>query len=412
MTNPKFINGRKIIRDGILNKRILLWQDVEGYRFNLDSILLANFAHIKDGERFADLGCGGGVITILMFYLSYPSEGVGIEIQEPLSEIAMMNIRENNLESQITIMNDDFRTIKAKDIGGLFDLVIANPPYYPLSSGRISKNLEEALSRHEVTCNLTNILESALRLLKKGGRIAIVYPYKRFDYLINEGKKLGLNPVILREVYAMEGLDPYLMLVLLSPSEWKAPVKLPPLYVYSQGGIYSDEVKGYLSGNNLPGTIFLCDCMLGKMAKHLRALGYNVIYFSRAKDDFLISLCRKKGITLLTMDRGLCSLLSGKSHVKDYSFPFYHVPCKDTKSQLSWFFDNFIKIKSAEPRCRLCNIPIITITKEAIKERIPIHVYKTHERFDICPCCARVYWGGSHLLRFNEQMEMVLSENK
>lgn len=142
---------------------------------------------------------------------------------------------------------------------------------------------------------------------------------------------------------------------------------------------------------------FVADSMLGKLARWLRILGYDVIYEHSTSDDNLIAKSLRRNRIILTMDRGLVNRKSAKNVLlirsDDYKeqlkhvIKHYKIDCDSNKAELS------SRILS---RCLLCNERLDYIEKEKIKDKVPPYVYKTHEEFNICPQCHRIYWSGTH----------------
>jgi tRNA1Val (adenine37-N6)-methyltransferase len=104
---------------------------------------------------------------------------VGVEIQEPLVECAVKNIHLNHLEDRISILNQDFRKLKASFPAGSFDVVISNPPYRKYRTGRINPSAEKAIARHEIKGTLNDLVSIASYLLPNKGRCYLIFPATR-----------------------------------------------------------------------------------------------------------------------------------------------------------------------------------------------------------------------------------------
>ena len=113
----------------LLQKNMKIIQRADHFSFSIDSLLVSEFATITRTTRnIIDLGTGNGVIPL---FLSKKTKAniTGIEIQKISSELAERNIKLNNLQEQITIINDDMKNWKNHFRKGYFDLVITNPPF-------------------------------------------------------------------------------------------------------------------------------------------------------------------------------------------------------------------------------------------------------------------------------------------
>ncbi len=140
---------------------------------------------------------------------------------------------------------------------------------------------------------------------------------------------------------------------------------------------------------------FVADVMLGRLARWLRILGYDIIYFHKAPDDFLIYVVLESGRVLVTRDRKLAAdpiLAPHKSFlVQDTRLP----------RQLKEFLSRFPA--RGGPRCADCNGLLGEVEREDVRDMVPDYVYFTSPRFWRCPSCGKVLWEGTHkrnMLRF------------
>ena len=147
--------------DTILNGRLQVLQTKKGYRFTLDSILLAHFVFLKPRTRAIDLGCGNGIILLIAAKRFPHVNCVGLEIQENLAALARKNTQLNGLDRSVEIFSGDARDIKNIFPTRSFDSVIFNPPYRKLNSGRINPYPEKAIARHEINGSLKDFLTAA-----------------------------------------------------------------------------------------------------------------------------------------------------------------------------------------------------------------------------------------------------------
>jgi tRNA1Val (adenine37-N6)-methyltransferase len=172
--------------DEILDGRLQLFQKKKGYRFSLDSILLAHFVSLKPRTCAIDLGCGNGIILLVLAKRFPNVHFAGLEIQENLAALARKNSQINDLEDRIEIHSGDARDIKKAFPARSFDTAIFNPPYRKLNSGRINPLQEKAIARHEIIGSLKDFLTAAKYLLNHSGTVFTIYPAKRSVELISE----------------------------------------------------------------------------------------------------------------------------------------------------------------------------------------------------------------------------------
>src|SRR5258708_7275307 len=119
--------------DAILGGAVCVIQPREGYRFSVDSLLLARFVKIPRIDRVLELGAASGVIALAIEPLYKQREIVAVEIQPQLVERIGRNAALNHLDS-IHAVAADLREMPADG----FDVVVANPPYRATGSGRES----------------------------------------------------------------------------------------------------------------------------------------------------------------------------------------------------------------------------------------------------------------------------------
>lgn len=179
-------------------------QKKKGYRFTTDSLLLAEFVNLEGVKKALDLGTGSGIIAILLAKQSDRLEVAGVELQDDLFDLARRNVELSSLSDRIKIIKGDIKMLKNRFEEGSFDLIVSNPPYYPAGKGRIGPNLERTVARHEVAVTMTDIIDASSFLLRKGGKVAMIYPAGRLKEAVSEMHKHGIGPKRVRKIYTSE----------------------------------------------------------------------------------------------------------------------------------------------------------------------------------------------------------------
>jgi len=208
-------------------------QAVDHYRFSIDSILLANFIQLKNYEKIIDLGTGSGIIPLLLYPKKKGLSIFGIELQKKLADMAQRSIELNNLENSITIISEDLK--KARNIfkSGYFDVVVSNPPYISLGQGKINPLDSRAIARHEINCNLDDIISTSNYLLKNKGRIYLIYKSSKLNQLILTLKKYNIEPKVIQFIHSNIN-EPACLVLLAGIKGAKAELKInPPLFLYN-----------------------------------------------------------------------------------------------------------------------------------------------------------------------------------
>ncbi|MBD3184081.1 hypothetical protein GF312_17485 [Candidatus Poribacteria bacterium] len=135
---------------------------------------------------------------------------------------------------------------------------------------------------------------------------------------------------------------------------------------------------------------FIADEMLGKLAKWLRAIGYDTVYFTGVGDEALVKQALKEDRLILTKDSNLV-----KRKMVRNSFL---VEGDDPKEQFKQVVQEMnLDVKSNFfTRCLVCNTELVFIEKEEAWGKVPVYTYMTHDVFYECEECNRIYWSGTH----------------
>jgi tRNA1Val (adenine37-N6)-methyltransferase len=233
--------------DIILDGRLRLLQNKRGYRFTVDSILLSHFVSLRQRTRAIDLGCGNGIILIILAKRFPHVKCAGLEIQEKLATLAMKNVQFNDLSGRVEILSGDARNIKNIFPAHSFDAVIFNPPYRKLNSGKINPLQEKAIARHEINGSLKDFLTAAKHLLKPAGRVFTIYPAKRMVELVYLFRNNDVEPKRMKLVFS-HNLSEATFVLAEGRSGSREELKIEkPLFIYDQERNYSPEMSGIFS---------------------------------------------------------------------------------------------------------------------------------------------------------------------
>ncbi len=228
--------------DTLYEGRLKILQNKKGYRFSIDALLLAHFARPRPGERVIDLGTGCGIIPAILAFARCTEKIVGVEVQPSLADLARRNMIMNRLASRVKIWEKDMKSLSEKKWRGAFDLVISNPPYRQVGSGRINPREEKALARHEIRTTLGDLLRVAHFILKDKGRLVMIYPAFRTADLIEEMARLRLEPKRLQFVHSRRDEEARLVMVEGLKGGGSQVRVLPPLFLYD-GDAYTAAAK-------------------------------------------------------------------------------------------------------------------------------------------------------------------------
>lgn len=169
-----------------------------------DALALGSFATIKPRWRVCDLGTGSGVLLLLLARRAPSLALLGAELDPLSAQTARNNLAANGLDGEI--VNGDLRT--GLFPAGQFDLVVSNPPYFPVGSGKSG-----GPARSEEFCALDELCAAAARLTKNGGRFALCHRPERLTDVLCALRGHGLEPKRLKLISHGLGHPPSLLLV-------------------------------------------------------------------------------------------------------------------------------------------------------------------------------------------------------
>jgi len=223
-------------------------QKRKGYRFSIDAVVLAHYVSLKAAGVAVDLGTGCGVIPLMLASRFPLAQLYGIEIQDDLAELALKNVRLNHMEGRITILRADMKDLNSYLGPGVADVVLSNPPYRKLHSGRLNPDPEKAVAKHEVKASISDVLAVAEKLLKTSGRVFVIYPADRATDLLTQMRASKVEPKRLRFVHSKKKAAAELVLA-EGLKLGKPGLKVAaPLVVHNQDGSYTEEVSAMLGG--------------------------------------------------------------------------------------------------------------------------------------------------------------------
>lgn len=233
--------------DTFLNGRLTVYQHKTGYRFSIDAILLAGYVRPKAGDRLIDLGCGCGIIALVLAHRYPDLQLFGVEIQPALAGLARKNVVKNKMRDRIRILERDMATLSQKESQGPVDMVVCNPPFGRIRAGRINPNKERALARHEIKMALKDVTATARGMLRTGGRFFIIFPVERITDLFCRMRADRIEPKRMRTVHSYAANSARRILVEGIAGGRPGTSMDSPLVIYQADGVYTDEVQQLLS---------------------------------------------------------------------------------------------------------------------------------------------------------------------
>ncbi|GAA0117101.1 tRNA1(Val) (adenine(37)-N6)-methyltransferase [Clostridium senegalense] len=228
--------------DDLQLKGIKVIQKKEGFRFGVDAVMLANFSKVKRNHRVIDLCTGTGIIPFIISGKTECKNILGIEIQKEFVDMANRTSNLNNLNDKVKFLKGDLTNINMLKKIEKADVVTVNPPYKLFNSGIVNPTDRLAIARHEVCCNLEDVIVAARILLKDNGRFFMVHRPDRLADIFTVMRKHKIEPKRVRMVHPVPNKAPNIVLV-EGQRDGGAFLKWDdPLNVHNTDGTYSDEI--------------------------------------------------------------------------------------------------------------------------------------------------------------------------
>lgn len=185
----------------------------EHFKLGTDCIVLSDFVNTSGAKKGIDLGCASGAIAMFLLLKSPRLHMTGLELQSAAVEIAEENMRLNGFEDRSSMICGDIRCHRELFQGGSFDIVVSNPPYFPLGSGTLSPDSARAAARGETDCSLEDLCRAAKYLCRWGGTFTIVHKPERLSEALCTMSAFGFEPKRLRLVCHTAASAPGLVLI-------------------------------------------------------------------------------------------------------------------------------------------------------------------------------------------------------
>lgn len=146
----------------------------------------------------------------------------------------------------------------------------------------------------------------------------------------------------------------------------------------------------------------MVDINVARLAKWLRAMGYDALLLPRADDGELIRVALQEDRVVLTKDGRLME----RRVVTTGQVQALFIRHDDLKSQLRQVIQAYdLDVASSFTRCIACNVLLEEVEKEAVRGLVPPYVFRTQAEFMRCPRCRRIYWKGTHWANMRRDME-------
>ncbi len=221
-----------------------IYQNDDWFKFSLESVLLPNFVKINLRDKeILDLCCGNGAISLFLTTKT-KAHITGVEIQKEVYDLALKSIKLNELENQITLINDDLKNLNKYYETDYFDTIVINPPYFKNDeNSEKNKDTHKSIARHELCATLDDILNVSIYLLKNNGHFVMVHRTERFLEIMQKLESKNLIPKRLQFIYPKENSNSNLFMIDCIKNGHQGLTLEKPLFVHNDDGTYRDEIK-------------------------------------------------------------------------------------------------------------------------------------------------------------------------
>ena len=215
-------------------------QNKKGFSYGTDAIFLSNI--VKAQGNIIDLGTASGIIPLRLVDKKGVKKIYGVEIQSQVAQLAKRSVKLNNLEEKIVILNMDLKDLGDKFDKSTMDIVVSNPPYMKKGDNIINKDENFAISRHEILCDLEDIIKMSNYLLKPLGKLYLVHRPNRLVDIFSLMRKYKIEPKWIRFVQPTREKKPNLILI-EGVKGGKIDLKFHhPLIIYNEDKTYTEEI--------------------------------------------------------------------------------------------------------------------------------------------------------------------------
>lgn len=220
-----------------------LLQKKTGFRFGMDSVLLADFAAVRKEDTVVDFGTGTGILPLLLIGRDKGSRFRAIEIQEEYCEMASRTMALNHLEERVSVICGDAGNADRMMAPCSVDAVICNPPYGIHGAALSSPFPDRATARNQEGDTLSRFFTAAFRILRGKGRFSMVYPAPQMLQAMEQMRRCHLEPKRFQLIYPRENKPANLVLIEGVKDARPTLKPMAPLIIYDNSMHLTNKLK-------------------------------------------------------------------------------------------------------------------------------------------------------------------------
>lgn len=196
-----------------VNDGLSLIQNVHHFRFGTDALLLSSFIHGNPNARVIELGCGTGIISLLLLQRKKAKAIDALEIQEYFADLSVRNAMLNGYSERMHVYNTDIRMPSDNICRETYNYCVSNPPYFSELSGICCDNPQTDAARREKNGTIDDFCACAEKVVKFGGEFYLVHRPDRLTDVLDSLRRHHFEPKRMTFVLSENHKSPALFLL-------------------------------------------------------------------------------------------------------------------------------------------------------------------------------------------------------
>ncbi len=148
---------------------------------------------------------------------------------------------------------------------------------------------------------------------------------------------------------------------------------------------------------------FIVDNNVGKLAKWLRMMGYDTLFFDGSDDSQMVATALAEGRVILTRD----TQIMRRRMVTNGRLKAILIKSDEPEQQMRQVVETLNLDCQFRPFaiCLECNQLLEERSKQQVQDLVPPYVFQTQSQYVECPACHRIYWRGTHWQAMTRKLE-------